>query len=66
MILPRNTLSVAVSLAVLALILTLVLWYIPTYPETDFTGKYLNNFLYMVAFFIAAYWATGLQRRIMK
>jgi hypothetical protein len=64
MILPRNSVSVAFSLAILALILTGVFWVLPTYPEDDLGGAFLNNFLSLGAFFIAAYWASGLERRI--
>lgn len=66
MILPKNPVKIGVSLSLLALFLTLVLWYIPTYPETDFVNKFVNNFLSLAAFFIAAYWATGLERRVTR
>ncbi len=66
MILPSNPVRVGLSLAILAMFLTLVLWIIPTYPETDLWGRFLNNFLSLAAFFIAAYWAAGLERRIGK
>lgn len=65
-ILPRNSVRVGISLAILALMLTVVLWYMPTYPETDLWGKFLNNFVSLAAFFVAAYWATGLERRMIR
>ena len=66
MILPKNSLSVGISLVILALVLTGVFWYLPTYPEDDFVGAFFNNFLSLGAFFIAAYWASGVERRIKK
>lgn len=66
MILPRNSLSVGISLVILALILTGVFWYLPTYPENEFIGAFLNNFLSLAAFFVAAYWASGFERRVIR
>jgi apolipoprotein N-acyltransferase len=43
--------------AILALILTGVLWVLPKYPEFEFIGQWLNNFIYFVAFYLAARWA---------
>ncbi len=62
MVLPKNILSVAYSLALIALLLTVILWYLPAF-QNDFLGKFLDNWITLVAFFVAVYWATLLRRR---
>jgi hypothetical protein len=61
----RNFAGEVVSFAILAAVFTGVLMLLPTYPETDYFGKALNNFLYFTAFYIAARWAFTI-RRVMK
>lgn len=65
MILPRSPLRVAVSLAILAGFLTVIFWYIPTFGA-DFVGQFLSNWVTLVAVFIAAYWATGLEKKVIR
>ena len=58
----RNFLGQILSFGLLALILTGLLTFLPTYSESDYWGKALNNFLYFIAFYLAARWAMGLER----
>ena len=62
MILPKNILGVAYSMGLIALLLTIILWYLPTF-QNDFVGKFLENWIYILAFIVAAYWASLIQRR---
>jgi hypothetical protein len=62
----KNIFGEVVSFAILAAVFTAVLMYMPTYPETDFWGKFANNFLYFIAFYIAARWAFTIQKGVLK
>ena len=42
------------SLLVVAAIFTGIMIFLPTYPESDYWGKFMNNFLLMVGFYFAA------------
>jgi riboflavin transporter FmnP len=54
--------NLAYSLALVALILTVILWYLPTF-QNDFIGKFMENWISLLAFVLAVYWATTIQRR---
>lgn len=56
-----------VKLALLAAVLTGLLNFLPTYSEAELWGKFLNNFLYLVVFYLAVRWSAmlyaGVRRR---
>lgn len=62
MILPDNILKTAYTLGMIALLLTVIIWYVPVFGS-DFWGRFLENWVYMVAFVLAAYWVSTLRRR---
>jgi hypothetical protein len=64
-ILGRNFMGEVISFAILAAVFSAVLMYLPVYPDGDYWGKVLNNFLYFTAFYVAARWAFTI-RRVMK
>jgi hypothetical protein len=65
-ILGRNFAGELISFAILAAVFSGVLMLLPTYPDGDYWGKVLNNFLYFTAFYIAARWAFAIRRTIKK
>lgn len=62
MMLPKGFLRSVYSLAIVAMLLTLILYYLPQFSN-DFLGQFLSNWITLVAFFIATYWTVILQRR---
>jgi hypothetical protein len=63
---PMKLINEIWSLAILAALFTGIMLFLPTFAEADFWGKFLNNFLYLVAFYMAARLAVNFQWRKRK
>lgn len=50
----KRTISEALYLGVLAAVVTAFMLFMPSYPEGDYLGKFLNNWIYFVTFYFAA------------
>jgi hypothetical protein len=58
--------SVLFSFLLLSIIFTTLMGYMPTYPENDWWGKMLNNFIYFVIIYLAARWAMRVEKVAVK